>query len=80
MSDRYACAEGPRQVGLDIRQSTAEVLALGEPAVVHEALGYHRRPECSCSCSGRGGGRVNLRLPLTPSRMGGRAGGATCPL
>ena len=76
MSDRYACAEGLRQAGLDIRQPTAEVLVLGERAVVHEALGYHGRPECS----GRGGGRVNLRLPLTTSHMGGRAGGATCPL
>ena len=76
MSDRYGCVDGLRQVCHDIRQPTAEMLALVDSALASEAFGCHRRFEFDLSdLRGR---LVNLRLPLTTSRIGGRVSGATC--
>jgi hypothetical protein len=70
MSDRYGCIEG-------LHQSRAEMLTQVEP-VVGEAAGTPGRLDRSRSSLG--GGKVNLRLPPTTTRMGGRAADATCPV
>lgn len=70
MSGSEGCMEG-------LQQPKAEVLTQVEPVVASEAAGIPGRLDCSSSL---GGGRVNLRLPLTTSRMEGRTAGAACPV
>ena len=76
MSDKYGCTEGPPQVCHDIRQPTAEMLALVDPVAAREAFGRHR--ELDCGRSNLAGRRVNLQLPPPTSRTGGRAADANC--
>jgi hypothetical protein len=76
MSDRYGCAEGLPRVRCDIRQPTAEVLALVDPAAAREAFGRHRIP--GCGYSNPGGRWVNVQLPPATSLTGGRTADATC--
>ena len=75
-SDRYGCVEGLRQVCHDIRQPTAEMLALVHSALAFEAFGYHRKFDCDRN--GLRGRLVNPWLPSATPRIGRRASGATC--
>ncbi len=74
MRDRYGRPEGPPRVGRDIRQPTAEVIALVDPAAAREAFGHHR--ELDCGRGNLGGRRVNLQLPPATSWTRGRAADA----
>ena len=65
-----------QQVYHDIRQPTAEVLALMDPAVAREVFGRHRR--AYFGRSSLGGRRVNSWPLPAMSQMGGRASGANC--
>jgi hypothetical protein len=76
MSDKYGCTEWLPRVCHDIRQPMAEMLALVDPVAAREAFGRHR--ELDCGRSNLAGRRVNLQLPPTTSRTGGRAADANC--
>jgi hypothetical protein len=76
MRDRYGCPEGLPRVCRDIRQPTAEVIALVDPAAAREAFGHHR--ELDCGRSNLGGRWVNLQPSPATSRTGGRAADANC--
>lgn len=74
-SDRYGCVEGLRQVCHDIRQPTAEMLALVDSALASEAFGYHRRFDCDRAPPRKAGEPMAVSHNV---RIGGRASGATC--
>ena len=78
MSDRYGGTEGLPRVCHDIRQPTAEMLALVDPAAAREAFGRHR--ELDRGRSSLCARRVNLQLPPATSWTGGRAADANCPV
>jgi len=74
MRDRYGRPVGRPRVCRDIRQPTAEVMALVDPAAAREAFGHHR--ELDCGRGNLGGRQVNLLLPPATSLTGGRTADA----